>query len=542
MKKIIDFTKEQIGTIAREGELNRTQLVFSLDEDLQMCDFINVVFGINDNCEEDNPVLENLKPDEGGTTLTVSLSQDMTVSGALSMQLVGYVIDSETAEPQIIAKSPTVSGVVTPSLKGLKKISGSEASLLDRIWAKVHELIEKAHDHANISILNGFDRISRTDPLYGGIDANDLKHNGASLRFASEGAVVKRVAEVEKDGAMYFRLFLNWGNETQYTERQDYIDIPVSAINSSTDTEGGLTLNGAELDFGLDEISSGGIPSVTALPETANEGDVVYYCPPANTLTAADSGHKAYINMAELERALAYLSSSSVDENNYLSIWLCYNELGNHILILMEPGWLAIGNYDSSGNGYTLIWFDEGDGVVKFFPEGSAFTTDTDCFFLPYPVVLSFNIGTVNEDYMADQSSYENNGMPEFPLLYVLPRFYRYTNGAWVEMPYTEPELPTAVDCTLTNTSLTYGILPNILYRFGEVDALSLAFLDGEADKLNEYKFSFVSGETATVLTLPSDVVWANELTVEANKRYEISVVDNVALWCAVDYTAEVTE
>lgn len=256
MKKIIDFTKEQIGTIAREGELNRTQLVFSLDEDLQMCDFINVVFGINDNCEEDNPVLENLKPDEGGTTLTVSLSQDMTVSGALSMQLVGYVIDSETAEPQIIAKSPTVSGVVTPSLKGLKKISGSAASLLDRIWAKLHELIEKAHEHANISILNGFDRISRTDPLYGGIDANDLKHNGASLRFANEGAVVNRVAEVEKDGAMYFRLFLNWGNEMQLTEKQDYIDIPVSAINSSTATEGGLTLNGAELDFGVTETDT----------------------------------------------------------------------------------------------------------------------------------------------------------------------------------------------------------------------------------------------------------------------------------------------
>lgn len=142
---------------------------------------------------------------------------------------------------------------------------------------------------------------------------------------------------------------------------------------------------------------------------------------------------------------------------------------------------------------------------------------------------------------MADQSSYENNGMPEFPLLYVLPRFYRYTNGAWVEMPYTEPELPTAVDCTLTDTSLTYGVLPNILYRFGEVDALSLAFLDGEADKLNEYKFSFVSGETATVLTLPSDVVWANgkALEVQPNASYAVTILNGVA---SFDTTADVDD
>ena len=80
----------------------------------------------------------------------------------------------------------------------------------------------------------------------------------------------------------------------------------------------------------------------------------------------------------------------------------------------------------------------------------------------------------------------------------------------------------------------------NIFYDFGLVTELSLTFIEGEPDKVNEYMFSFTSGETATVLILPSSVQWANELTVEANKRYEISIVDNIGLWCAVDY--EVTE
>jgi hypothetical protein len=81
---------------------------------------------------------------------------------------------------------------------------------------------------------------------------------------------------------------------------------------------------------------------------------------------------------------------------------------------------------------------------------------------------------------------------------------------------------------------------PNTIYDFGEVDTLTLNFAEGDSNSRNEYLFSFISGETATVLTLPSAVQWVNELTVEANKRYEISIVDNIALWCAVDY--EVSE
>jgi hypothetical protein len=47
--------------------------------------------------------------------------------------------------------------------------------------------------------------------------------------------------------------------------------------------------------------------------------------------------------------------------------------------------------------------------------------------------------------------------------------------------------------------------------------------------------FSFTSGATPTVLILPASVQWANELTIEANKCYEISIVDNIGLWCAVE-------
>ncbi|HBL41143.1 MAG TPA: hypothetical protein DDY98_06080, partial [Ruminococcaceae bacterium] len=49
-----------------------------------------------------------------------------------------------------------------------------------------------------------------------------------------------------------------------------------------------------------------------------------------------------------------------------------------------------------------------------------------------------------------------------------------------------------------------------------------------------EYILDFYSGSTPTTLTLPDSVQWANELTIEANKHYQVSIVDNIALWTAV--------
>ncbi|MBQ3497908.1 MAG: hypothetical protein IJA87_02140 [Clostridia bacterium] len=101
----------------------------------------------------------------------------------------------------------------------------------------------------------------------------------------------------------------------------------------------------------------------------------------------------------------------------------------------------------------------------------------------------------------------------------------------------------TALKVYNKTSKTTETIDPIGYYDFGEVESLTLDFFIYEDLKpyRNEFAFTFISGETPTVLTLPSSVQWVNELTVEANKRYEISIVDNIGLWCAVDYTAEVS-
>lgn len=79
---------------------------------------------------------------------------------------------------------------------------------------------------------------------------------------------------------------------------------------------------------------------------------------------------------------------------------------------------------------------------------------------------------------------------------------------------------------------------PNKFYVFGEVAALDVSFADGTAGQVNEYHFSFTSGSTPTVLSLPLDVVMPDGFTVVAAHTYEISIINNqgiYAIWTVED-------
>ena len=81
----------------------------------------------------------------------------------------------------------------------------------------------------------------------------------------------------------------------------------------------------------------------------------------------------------------------------------------------------------------------------------------------------------------------------------------------------------------------SYAITPNVYHIWGEVTSLSLTYgtpIDGFA---NEYLFQFTSGATATTLSLPDTVKWANDnvISIESGKTYSISIVNNLALFAS---------
>lgn len=77
----------------------------------------------------------------------------------------------------------------------------------------------------------------------------------------------------------------------------------------------------------------------------------------------------------------------------------------------------------------------------------------------------------------------------------------------------------------------TFTLTPNIFHVWDEVSSLDLSFSDKQSGVANEYLFQFTSGATATTLTLPEDLKWANDSvpTIEANMIYQISVLNGLA-------------
>lgn len=85
-----------------------------------------------------------------------------------------------------------------------------------------------------------------------------------------------------------------------------------------------------------------------------------------------------------------------------------------------------------------------------------------------------------------------------------------------------------------TSTS-TIEINPNTFYKFGEVSSLNITLAAiTDTSVLNEFMFEFVSGATATTLTLPSSVKWLETPTIEANKTYQCSIINNIGILVGV--------
>ena len=76
----------------------------------------------------------------------------------------------------------------------------------------------------------------------------------------------------------------------------------------------------------------------------------------------------------------------------------------------------------------------------------------------------------------------------------------------------------------------TQSISPKKFYKFESVTTLTITFSPKTPNVLNEYMFQFTSGETATVLNMPDSVRWIGDHTIEPNKTYQVSIVNNLAV------------
>lgn len=99
---------------------------------------------------------------------------------------------------------------------------------------------------------------------------------------------------------------------------------------------------------------------------------------------------------------------------------------------------------------------------------------------------------------------------------------------------YAEFAKPTKVESGGSGT-VTKQIKPNTFYKFGSCSKLTITFAAEESGIENEYKFEFVSGSTSTTLLLPDSIKWKDGVTptMEANKTYQVSIVNNLAVYAS---------
>lgn len=100
----------------------------------------------------------------------------------------------------------------------------------------------------------------------------------------------------------------------------------------------------------------------------------------------------------------------------------------------------------------------------------------------------------------------------------------------------TSSDLGLQPEISVVQTSAsTIEIKPNTFYKFGEVASLNITLASITDNTIyNEYMFEFVSGTTATTLTLPSSIKWLETPTIDANKIYQCSIVDNIGILVGV--------
>lgn len=77
----------------------------------------------------------------------------------------------------------------------------------------------------------------------------------------------------------------------------------------------------------------------------------------------------------------------------------------------------------------------------------------------------------------------------------------------------------------------TFTLTPNTFHVWEEVSALTLTLGSETAGVANEFLFQFTSGATATTLTLPDDIKWANDSApiIEPNMIYQVSILKGMA-------------
>lgn len=456
MKTItIHYTTPYIGTIAKQGEYNQTELVFYLPDSFNGADFVNAEFVKRDGSTS---VVDQLIPNNG--TVSFPLTQDLTnVDGKMEIQLVAYKADG--TEITEIAKS----GIYTCKIrKSLNVLYGEDKpGVIERILAfisywsgKLPEILAKKHWHDNKALLDTI-----TPEMLGGEQA-DWSENDATKK-----SFVKNRTHWKGTNTSYYDVAY------EYDENEDQWN-PVG----ETGTEG----HAVPIVEGQEYVVTYKDQETTFVGEKFSGGDTTYIGNP-------DISYDEYV-AGDFPFVLVYYDSNN--QNNFA----------------------AIENLQSETVSFSIL-----SETITYHPLPSEY--------LPSGV----------NDAVAKKHTHDNKTvLDNFSTAEAYPfTFLKHGGHTIPQFPINDVE-PT----TLSNDYTVPWLKPNVWNRFGSADSpvRSISILELEAVDnavAEEYLVEFWTGENApSPVIFPSDVEWpdGSEPLWQAEKHYQVSIVNNVGLWC----------
>lgn len=127
----------------------------------------------------------------------------------------------------------------------------------------------------------------------------------------------------------------------------------------------------------------------------------------------------------------------------------------------------------------------------------------------------------------------DKNGTPiTIPGSNALTIFYRAANTTYWEYDTQEISPTVAFTRIYDHTEVEMSISPNVLNRWGELEALTIySFQKAQEEYVNEYMLEFTVSGNAFTLTLPEDIRWIEEPTWEDGYTYQVSIINNLAVF-----------
>lgn len=256
-----------------KGEVEHSRLIITLPDDIAACDYCQAEIAIKGK----RYLTDRLEIADSKVSFELTAAM-MKESGAISAQAIGYVVD-EAGNIGEIGKTPIYRGTIKPSVSGEISETPEEAEFWQTCWAGLQALTKSKHAHNNKVVLDKLHCL-RDEMEYGSIIVGNphmgLTYNGSAVRFVGEGKVITGVSEVDKADKKYIRLKLS--SDTSGLDLlgvPEFIDIPISSLTEVTESIGGITTNGSEVELDIPQAQESTIQIVNELPTTAEIGDVV---------------------------------------------------------------------------------------------------------------------------------------------------------------------------------------------------------------------------------------------------------------------------